>query len=59
MASGVIINMESEGEMARIAALASATGARPRVSIRVNPDFELKTSGMKMGGGPKPFGVDA
>jgi len=59
VASGVIINMESEGEMARIAALAGATGTRPRVAIRVNPDFELKTSGMKMGGGPKPFGVDA
>jgi len=25
----------------------------------VNPDFELKSSGMKMGGGPKQFGVDA
>jgi diaminopimelate decarboxylase len=25
----------------------------------VNPDFELKAAGMKMGGGPKPFGVDA
>jgi diaminopimelate decarboxylase len=59
VASGVIINMESEGEMARIAALAKTTGVRPRVAIRVNPDFELKTSGMKMGGGPKPFGVDA
>jgi diaminopimelate decarboxylase len=59
VASGVIINMESEGEMARIAALAQAAGTRPRVAIRVNPDFELKTSGMKMGGGPKPFGVDA
>jgi len=32
---------------------------RPRVAIRVNPDFELKSSGMKMGGGPKQFGVDA
>jgi diaminopimelate decarboxylase len=59
VASGVIINMESEGEMARIAALGTATGARPRVAIRVNPGFELKTSGMKMSGGPKPFGVDA
>lgn len=59
VASGVIINMESEGEMARIAALATSTGTRPRVSIRVNPDFELKASGMKMAGGPKPFGVDA
>jgi diaminopimelate decarboxylase len=59
VSAGVIINMESEGEMARIAALAAATGTRPPVSIRVNPDFELKASGMKMGGGPKPFGVDA
>jgi diaminopimelate decarboxylase len=29
------------------------------VAVRVNPDFELKGSGMKMGGGPKQFGVDA
>ena len=57
--AGVIINMESETEMARIAALADTLGKRPPVAIRVNPDFELKTSGMKMGGGPKPFGVDA
>ncbi|MFT4825454.1 MAG: diaminopimelate decarboxylase [Halioglobus sp.] len=57
--SGVIINMESEGEMARIAKIARSTGSRPRVAIRVNPDFELKASGMKMSGGPKPFGVDA
>jgi diaminopimelate decarboxylase len=57
--SRVIISMESEGEMARIAALSRELGTVPRVAIRVNPDFELKTSGMKMGGGPKPFGVDA
>ena len=59
VASGVIINMESSTEMKRIAALAKATGRRPTVSIRVNPDFELKAAGMKMGSGPKPFGVDA
>jgi diaminopimelate decarboxylase len=29
------------------------------VAVRVNPDFELKSSGMKMGGGPKQFGIDA
>lgn len=56
---GITINMESEGEMARIAVLAEALETRPRVAIRVNPDFELKASGMKMAGGPKPFGVDA
>ncbi|MBE9538916.1 MAG: pyridoxal-dependent decarboxylase, exosortase A system-associated, partial [Proteobacteria bacterium] len=59
IASGVTINMESEGEMARIAALAKKLDVTPRVAIRVNPDFELKSSGMKMAGGPKPFGVDA
>ena len=59
VAAGVIINMESEGEMERIANIGNVLSIRPRVSIRVNPDFELKTSGMKMGGGPKPFGIDA
>jgi len=57
--SGVIINMESNGEMLRIAALAERKSVRPRVAIRVNPDFELKSAGMKMGSGAKPFGVDA
>ena len=33
-------------------------GLPARVAVRVNPDFELKGSGMKMGGGPKQFGVD-
>ena len=59
VAAGIIINMESEGEMERIAQIGDAISVLPNVSIRVNPDFELKTSGMKMGGGPKPFGVDA
>lgn len=59
IAARVVINMESEHEMERIAKLAAGLGLRPRVAIRVNPDFELKSSGMKMGGGPKQFGVDA
>lgn len=59
IAAGVTINMESEQEMASISQIAQALGLRPRVAIRVNPDFELKSSGMKMGGGPKQFGVDA
>ena len=57
--SGVIINMESNAEMLRIAALVEGQPIRPRVAIRINPDFELKSAGMKMGSGPKPFGVDA
>ena len=59
IASGAVLNMESEAEMARIAAIGARLGLRPKVMVRVNPDFELKSSGMKMGGGPKQFGVDA
>jgi diaminopimelate decarboxylase len=59
VAAGVVINMESALEMRRIADIAVRTGRRPKVAVRVNPDFELKTSGMKMAGGPKQFGVDA
>jgi diaminopimelate decarboxylase len=59
VAAGVTVNLESEGETERVAALGRSLGVRPRVAVRVNPDFELKASGMRMGGGAKPFGVDA
>ncbi|MBE2295613.1 MAG: pyridoxal-dependent decarboxylase, exosortase A system-associated [Phycisphaerales bacterium] len=59
IAAGVTLNLESAGELEIVAQLHRAPGPRPRVAVRVNPDFELKASGMKMGGGPKPFGVDA
>jgi diaminopimelate decarboxylase len=59
VAAGIVINMESESEMRRISEIARRTNAMPKVAVRVNPDFELKTSGMKMAGGPKQFGVDA
>jgi diaminopimelate decarboxylase len=59
IAAGIVINMESEQEMERIAKLGRQLGLQPRGAVRVNPDFELKSSGMKMGGGPKQFGVDA
>jgi diaminopimelate decarboxylase len=59
VAAGIVLNMESELEMRRLADIARRTGKRPKVAVRVNPDFELKTSGMKMAGGPKQFGVDA
>jgi diaminopimelate decarboxylase len=58
-AAGIVVNLESEREMERIAVLGRNHSVRPRVAVRVNPDFELKSSGMKMGGGPKQFGVDA
>jgi diaminopimelate decarboxylase len=59
IACGVTLNLESEGEAARALAIADRIGRRPRLAIRVNPDFDLKGSGMKMGGGAKPFGIDA
>jgi diaminopimelate decarboxylase len=57
--SGVTINLESEGEARRALDAAQRIGIRPRLAIRVNPDFDLKGSGMRMGGGAKPFGIDA
>ncbi|WP_298304881.1 pyridoxal-dependent decarboxylase, exosortase A system-associated [uncultured Erythrobacter sp.] len=57
--AGVTLNCESESEAQRSLAIGQSVGKAPRIAIRVNPDFELKGSGMKMGGGAKPFGVDA
>lgn len=59
IAAAITINLESEGEMRRAALIGAQLGITPRVAVRVNPDYDLKSSGMKMGGGPKPFGVDA
>lgn len=59
IAAGATLNLESAGEAARALAIADRIGTRPRLAVRVNPDFDLKGSGMKMGGGAKPFGVDA
>jgi diaminopimelate decarboxylase len=56
---GVTLNAESEGEVERALAIAAKLGRRPLLAVRVNPDFEIKGSGMRMGGGAKPFGVDA
>jgi len=59
IAAGVTLNLESEAEAHRALAIAERTGVTPRLAIRVNPEFELRGSGMKMGGGAKPFGLDA
>ncbi|WP_241005201.1 pyridoxal-dependent decarboxylase, exosortase A system-associated [Nocardioides sp. zg-1228] len=59
VAAGVVIEIESRLEAERITAVAARMGIRPVVAIRVNPDFEVKGSGMRMGGGPQQFGVDA
>jgi diaminopimelate decarboxylase len=57
--AGVTLNVESEGEAERALAIGRAAGRTPRLAVRVNPDFEIRGSGMRMGGGARPFGVDA
>jgi len=59
VAAGVVLNLESETEMRIVGRLGRVHGLRPKVAVRVNPDFELKSSGMRMGGGSQQFGVDA
>ena len=59
VAAGILVNIESGREVGELAAISRELGLPARVALRVNPDFELKSSGMKMGGGPKQFGVDA
>nr|WP_211267773.1 pyridoxal-dependent decarboxylase, exosortase A system-associated [Kangiella sediminilitoris] len=56
--SGITLNIESKTELHRITALAERLGMKAPVALRLNPDFELKSSGMKMGGGAQQFGID-
>jgi len=58
VAAGVVLSLESQGEARRVARIGDLLGLAPRVLLRVNPDFEMKSSGMKMGGGARQFGVD-
>jgi len=53
VAAGATVSIESAGELER---LARAGGSH--ALLRVNPDFELKGSGMRMGGRGTPFGID-
>src|SRR5262249_32310458 len=59
VAAGVTIEIESETEAGRVAAIGERLGIRPRGAGRGNPDFRVKGSGMRLGGGPLQFGVDS
>ncbi|OLE23079.1 MAG: pyridoxal-dependent decarboxylase, exosortase A system-associated [Catenulispora sp. 13_1_20CM_3_70_7] len=59
VAAGVTVELESELELARVRAAAAEAGVAARVAVRVNPDFAVRGSGMRLGGGPQQFGVDA
>ncbi len=58
IAANITINAESMHELETIAQLCGQSGFQAHVAIRINPNFELKSAGMKMGGGPKQFGID-
>ena len=58
MAAGVLVNIESFREVDVLAQASQTLGLPARAAVRINTYFELKSSGMKMGGGPRPFGVD-
>lgn len=58
-AAGVMVEIESATEARRLIEIGKTLGIRCRAAIRVNPDFEIKGSGMRMGGGPQQFGIDA
>ncbi|KFF58957.1 diaminopimelate decarboxylase [Cryobacterium sp. MLB-32] len=59
VAAGILIEIESTTEFRRVITAGDELGLTPNVVVRVNPDFAVKGSGMRMGGGPQQFGVDA
>lgn len=59
VAAGVTVELESEGEIERLRSVSAALGISARVALRVNPDFTVRGSGMRLGGGPQQFGIDS
>jgi diaminopimelate decarboxylase len=52
------VNVESLGEIERLAAIAGEAGVRMGVGLRINPAAQLMGSGMRMGGTVGQFGID-
>ncbi|MCB7135520.1 diaminopimelate decarboxylase [Cellulosimicrobium marinum] len=50
--------VESVGELRLLDGLAQEAGTTARVVLRVNPSFQVKGSGLTMGGKPRQFGID-
>lgn len=59
VAAGITVEIESTSEAERLVRVGAELGIRPRLAVRVNPDFAVRGSGMRMGGGPQQFGMDA
>jgi len=58
VAAGVTVTVESAHQLDQTLAVGEALGRTPHVALRINPDFQLVRAGMRMGGGPQPFGID-
>jgi diaminopimelate decarboxylase len=58
VASGVNVHVESDTQLRLVTALGWELGVQPNVVIRINTDFQVGHSGMRMGGSAAPFGVD-
>lgn len=59
VAAGILVEVESVTEIERVIGAGCELGVTPTIAFRVNPDFAVKGSGMRMGGGPQQFGIDA
>jgi diaminopimelate decarboxylase len=59
VAAGILVEIESATEFGRVITAGDELGVTPSVAMRVNPDFAVKGSGMRMGGGPQQFGIDS
>ncbi|MBL7670382.1 MAG: pyridoxal-dependent decarboxylase, exosortase A system-associated [Bdellovibrionaceae bacterium] len=55
----VLIYAESIHEIRRIAGLSKRLNTPARLGLRINPQFDMKSSGLRMGGGSKAFGIDS
>lgn len=58
LAAGIVLHVESISELNRINVISEETGNTANLVLRLNPDFTTRQSGMVMGGGPQPFGID-
>lgn len=57
-AAGVTIIVESSAQVDAAAASSERTGRTARLLFRLNPPIAVAGSGMRMGGGASPFGMD-
>lgn len=58
IATGATVSVESLSQLRSAAEIGRALTQKPQVVLRINPDFSVGRSGMRMGGGAARFGID-